>query len=312
MAHFKEGTKVTISNGTSYKIEMLELIGSGNQADIYKAKNKETNEFVAAKHCYYRFANDKVNFYKKVFELSKTPAPHPDLCWPQGVSKLAADKSFVYTMPLVGSEYKSLSGVIKNKDGLTVKQKVILLKKAALILDALHTKGYVFGDISHNNILYKIDKNGDVYVKFIDCENISNRNEFFGMMGSEKYQPPEMLIPDFKGNYATPTKESDIFAFQVLAFRVLIRRHPLDGEQARSRRADDNTAYKQFYGMCPRFIFDGTENSPNKTIETRWEALPYPMQVFFKNAFSQSCLLNKNSRSDMKTFLKMLEISYNI
>ncbi|MBO7217353.1 MAG: hypothetical protein J6V50_01485 [Clostridia bacterium] len=312
MAHFKQNAKVKLCDPAKNRVVIDEFIGSGSQADIYKAHIESSKKLVAAKHCYFRFANNKNGFYNKVVELTKTPCPHPDLCWPEAVSRLAPDKSFVYTMPLVEG-YKSLAGVINNTDNLSTGYKIVLLTKIALVLETLHSKGFVFGDISHNNILYKIEKDGNLSVKFIDCENISSKTEFYGLRGSERYQAPELLIPTFDGSFSPPTTYSDRFAFQVLAFRVLIRRHPLDGKLTRSVRIDNPEAYREFFGIRPKFIFDGSENAPddNPKIAERWNALPEPIKDFFKISFSQKCLVSSPAaRPPIKAFLNAALAAY--
>ncbi len=310
MAHFKKGAKITLSNKTAVVID--EFIASGEQADVYRAHIVGTNKPVALKHFYHDgYANNKDGFYKKVKELTDKPSPHPELCWPIAITEQAPDKSFAYIMPFADG-YKSLAGIIKNTEKQPTEHKVALLIKIALILDALHSNGLVFGDTSHRNILYKVE-NGNISVKFIDCENVSAKGEFYGLRGSERYQAPELLVKNFTNELYPNTKQTDCFAFQVLAFRILLRRHPLDGKRTRSIRADDLKAYKEFFGIRPRFIFDGTENSPddNPLVTKRWLALPEPLKDYFKSAFSQKSLVYQpETRPDIKSFLRAALASY--
>lgn len=310
MAHFKKGSKVVMSKKTVVIID--KFIGNGSQADVYKAHIVGTNTPVAFKHFYHDgYASNKDGFYRKVRELTEKVSPHPDLCWPIAITNQAKDKSFAYIMPFANG-YNSLADIINNVEKLIPEHKAVLLVKIARVLDTLHSSGLIFGDISHLNILYKIE-NGNILIKLIDCENISEKGEFYGLRGSERYQPPEFLVKNFNNELYPNTKHSDCFAFHVLAFRVLLRRHPLDGKRTRSVRIDDPQAYTEFFGIRPRFIFDGNENEvdDNPMIIKRWNELPEPLKEYFRTAFSQKSLVYQTeTRPDTKSFIRAALMSY--
>lgn len=314
MAHFNKGDIVPFHNKNRTVLRIDQLIGSGNQADIYRALDILRGTYVAAKHSYGPYADKKELFYKKVLTLARNESPHPDLCWPMEVSSLTTDKAFVYTMPLLEG-YRPLTGLIKNQDAVTDLQKAQILYQAAAALRALHNGKFVYGDISDQNIMYRVESDGSVKVKFIDCENISLPGFSFGLQGSGKYRAPELLLPDpdrEDGRPQSPSIASDVYAFQVLAFRTMMRRHPLDGQLARTKRADDHDGFLEHYARCPRFIFDGTDNSPGPNITRKWDKLPRPMQVYFRDAFSQRCLHHKEARSSLDMLLRCLTLSYPI
>lgn len=312
MAHFKAGDIVPFHDKPNTVLRIDKLIGAGTQADVYAALDIMNSTHVAVKHCYGPYAENKPLFYKKVQLLASHSAPHPDLCWPGSVSPLTREHSFLYTMPLL-SGYRTLTGAITNEDNLTGQQKAVILYKAAQVLQKLHDQKFVYGDISDRNIMYRIDPSGEIDVKFIDCENITLPGFSFGLQGSGKFRAPELLLPDPNrddGRPQSPSIESDVFAFQVLAFRVLLRRHPLDGELARSRRADDHDGFLEYYARNPRFIFDGKTNPPSDAIARKWSCLPDPMKIFFMDSFSQRCLHNKQYRSGMDALCCCLSLSY--
>lgn len=312
MAHFNPNDMVPFHDQDRTVLRMGQLIGSGSQADVYLALDILQNRYVAAKHCYGNYANNRELFYKKVRALARHDSPHPDLCWPANVSPLTKEKSFLFTMPLLEG-YRPLTGVITGKDGLTMAQKVRLLYDAADILRSLHEKKFVYGDISDRNILYRLEPDGRIRVKFVDCENITLPGFSFGLQGTGKYRAPELLLPDpdrEDGHPQAPSIHSDAFAFQVLAFRVLLRRHPLDGELARSCRADDHEGFLEYYARQPRFIFDGNLNPPGPEVTKKWKQLPALMQVYFQDCFCQRSLHHKQHRSGMEELRCCLSLSY--
>lgn len=312
MAHFDKGDMIPFRNEQNTVLRVDELIGSGSQADVYRALDILSGCYVAAKHCYGPYADNKDLFYQKVKVLARNAPPHPDLCWPMAVSPLTKDKTFVYTMPLLKG-YRCLTGVITGKDQLTDQQKAQIIYKAAAVMMALHEKKFVHGDISDRNIMYRLESDGSISVKFIDCENISLPGFSFGLQGSGKFRAPELLLPDpdrDDDRPQPPSKSSDCFAMQVLALRCFLRRHPLDGELARSRRADDHDGFLEYYARNPRFIFDGTTNSPGPNVTAKWKKLPMPMQIYFRDAFSQRSLHHKECRSGMEELRCCLSLSY--
>ncbi len=312
MAHFKVNDIVPFHDKRNTVLKMEQLIGSGAQADVYKAYDILNRQYVAAKHCYGAYASNKGLFYKKVQALSQHPAPHPALCWPIALSPLTKNASFLYIMPLLDG-YRPVTGVINRTDKLTELQKAQLLMKLAEALDALHSRKFVYGDISAQNILYRIDADGSVDVRLIDCENVSLPGFSFGLQGSGRFRAPELLLPDPSredGGPQPPSVYSDAYAFQVLAFRVLLRRHPLDGALSRTVPMDDHEGFLRYYARAPLFIFEGTKNDPGPRVTANWEALPQPMQLFFRYCFSQKALHHKEERLGMKEFMLILKKSY--
>lgn len=316
MPHFNPGDVVPFKDAENTTLTIVKLIGSGHQADVYAALDIQDGRPVAVKHCYGTFATDKAMFRKKVQLLAASPSPHPDLCWPMKVSALTKNGSFLFAMPLLEG-FKPLTGVITGKDPLTDNQKALLLYKIAKIFRVLHTKEkeFVFGDISDRNIMYRLDASGDIQVKVIDCDNVTVPGLSLGLNGTGKYRAPELLLPDptrKDGRPECPSIQSDVYALQVLAFRVLLRRHPLDGELARTRRSDDPDGFLEFYARRPRFIFDGNTNSPGPRITAKWNSLPEPMKIYFRVAFSQECLKDKTKRVSMPVLMKCLSLSYHV
>lgn len=311
MAYFKKGDPISLGDADNTILLIKEHIGSGNQGDVYIAYDNVSNSYVAVKHCYGRFVQKKGTFYQKIKAMTRHRAADPRLCWPLKVSPLTKDECFVFTMPLLEG-YRSFVGLITNEDKVNLKQKMEILRQAAEVLEALHRENFIYGDISENNLLYKVNPDGSVDVRFIDCDNITLPGFSLGVQGTGKYRAPELLIPDpgrKDGLPQPPSIQSDCYAFQVMAFRVLLRRHPLDGALYRDKRIDDYEAFLEHFGRNPRFIFDGTSNAPSENIIRKWEALPQPMRSFFRDAFRQEALHNKYARPDMGAFIHHLNLS---
>lgn len=311
MPHFKKKDIIWLDKTHKKPLIIMDFLGNGCQADVYKAYDYERRCYVAAKHCYGRYASDKKTFYQKLVRMVKKPVKDPSLVWPLDVGPMDKNEGFVYTMPIVEG-CRPFTDLITNKDCVPLKQKLKLLYMAAKSLNGLHEKGFIHGDISDRNLLYRIGQEGSVSVRFVDCDNVSIPGLSLGVQGSGRYRAPELLVLGKNDNRATPSIETERFSFYVLAFRVMMRRHPLDGKYARSFQADDYDGFLESYGKNPRFVFDGTSNAPSENIVRKWDGLPDSMRKFFQKAFSQEALKNPKARPDLEEFIQALAKTYTL
>ena len=223
MSHFKKGDLIPIHDDAETILIVEEHIGSGSQADVYRVWDRTDNQHVAMKHCFGYFANDKSKYHKKVQIMIKHEAPHHRLCWPLKVGRMTSDQCFVFTIPLLDG-YRPLTGLVTNQDDATIEQKVQVIYQTAQVIQALQKQGFVFGDISDRNILYRLEADGSVDVRFIDSESLSlGKSLTLGLQGSGKFRAPELLLPDPNrddGRPERPSMQSDLHAlFHSAQFR---------------------------------------------------------------------------------------------
>ncbi len=307
MPHLKENSIVVLKRDKKIMMfKVNKLIGSGSQADVYAVEDKEHNRF-ALKHLYGSYALDKPLFHEKTCVLAKYPSPHPNLCWPIHVSNLLSNNTFIYTMPLL-KDYSPVTEIITRKVKLTNRQLSDLICGLIDILEALHSQNFTYGDISNSNVMYKILPNGKVDVRLIDCENVSISGRGFGLLGTGYFRSPELILKDPEtGRYRSPTCKTDLYAFAVLVFRLLLQRHPLDGALTRNSRCDDNNAFVEHYAKNPLFIFDGTRNAPGEAVCKRWQKLKRPVQIYFSMMFSQDALKGRANYPDLALAKKVFK-----
>lgn len=296
MPFFRTSDCFYISNE---RIVIKEWIGKGEQADIYSVINVDRGRLMAAKHMYGAFSTNSQLFYKKLKILSQYQAPHRSMVWPQMVSDYDYDtNSLIYIMDLLPEGYKPIAYAMKPKNWgvLTDKQRIILSSRLVEAFATLHKKGFFYCDISGDNILYKLDQNGNIDIKIIDCDNVSIESQNLGLLGSGLFRAPEVLLG------CTPNFKSDAHALAVAIFRLLVGTHPLDGTLTKSVHYTPQMV-TEYFGYKPMYIFgkDSTNLPCCHQYTVLYNRLPPNVKLYFDVMFCNNSLHNSNDRPGLET-----------
>lgn len=131
-----------------------------------------------------------------------------------------------------------------------IRRRLRLLAHTAEVLTALHARGLVYGDVSHNNIFISAPVEA-LEAWLIDLDNLRYEGESGSAIYTPGYGAPEIL----KGQrFATPL--SDAWSFAVLAFQTLSLVHPLCGEMV--EEGDPDLEEAAFEGKLP-WVDHGTD-----------------------------------------------------
>lgn len=204
------------------RYEILELLGSGGMAYVYKAKCHKLNRFVAIKILKPEFRTDAVFLQKFQVEAQAAASlSHPNIV-------------NVYD---VGEEGNLFYIVMEFVDGITLKQYIIQRgriypKEAVEIalyiasgIQAAHTSHIIHRDIKPQNIL--VGRNGDVKVTDFGIARAASANTITSTdtdLGSVHYISPEQA----RGGYSDT--RSDIYSLGITMYEMLTGRVPFDGE----------------------------------------------------------------------------------
>lgn len=324
--NFAPGTKlpfIRYQNGKQenavYTVESF--MASGGQADIYLVRD-EMGQKWCLKHLYGHFAKDQADkrkFYNKLMVMARFPSPHPGLVWPVAVSpKQTKSGAFCYIMPYLDG-YDETSRIISwlkrgngappsaapdpnssayrpvrnSKDpndpaALSCAQRADIIRKGAEILEATHKDGYLYGDVSGKNILYKVLPTGGVDVKMIDVDNLlpagdGTKTYFLGLQGTAEYRAPAVIL----GAY--PTQHNDRHSIAVWSFRMLAGSNPLDGAMTHNVEWNEESVQK-YFGKEPTFSITTEKNAASPAVFRHWDCLPELVKLYFKLAFSEQAL----------------------
>ena len=204
------------------RYEIIEKIGSGGMATVYKAKCRVLNRNVAIKILKDEFAND-TEFIKRfqVEAQSAASLSHQNIV---SIFDVGKDDSMHYiVMELI--EGKTLKEIIVEKGKIPWKDAVKIAAQIASGLNQAHNHHIVHRDIKPHNII--ITKDGVAKVTdFGIAKAVSNStiNAFGSTIGSVHYFSPEHA----RGGYTD--EKSDIYSLGVVLYEMCTGKLPFDAE----------------------------------------------------------------------------------
>lgn len=204
----------------SDRYEIIDKVGSGGMADVYKAKDQRLNRNVAIKILKPEYSSDKV-FVNKFRGEAQSAAglSHPNIV---NVYDVGDDSGLHYiVMELV--EGITLKRFIERKGKLEVKEAVGIAIQIALGMEAAHDNHIIHRDIKPQNII--ISKEGKVKVTDFGIAKATTSNTITSnAMGSVHYLSPEQA----RGGYSD--EKSDIYSLGVTIYEMLSGKVPFAGD----------------------------------------------------------------------------------
>ena len=204
----------------SDRYEIIDNVGSGGMADVYKAKDQRLNRFVAIKVLKPEYSSDK-SFVNKFRGEAQSAAglSHPNIV---NVYDVGDDSGLHYiVMELV--EGITLKRFIEKKGKLEVKEAVGISIQIAQGMEAAHDNHIIHRDIKPQNII--ISRDGKVKVTDFGIAKATNSNTITSnAMGSVHYLSPEQA----RGGYSD--EKSDIYSLGVTLYEMLSGKVPFAGD----------------------------------------------------------------------------------
>lgn len=204
----------------SDRYEIIDKVGSGGMADVYKAKCHRLNRFVAIKILKPEFSNDK-SFVNKFRGEAQSAAglSHPNVV---NVYDVGDDDGLHYiVMELV--EGITLKKFIERKGKLEIKEAIGIAIQIAQGMEAAHGNHIIHRDIKPQNII--ISKEGKVKVTDFGIAKATTSNTITSnAMGSVHYLSPEQA----RGGYSD--EKSDIYSLGVTLYEMLSGQVPFAGD----------------------------------------------------------------------------------
>lgn len=208
------------------RYEIIEKIGGGGMALVYKARCKLLNRYVAVKVLRDEYINDE-EFIKKFRRESQAAASlsHPNIV---NIYDVGVEKREDHDVHYIVMEYikgKTLKEEIKEKGKLSVDETLDYTIQIAEALAHAHKNHIVHRDIKPHNIM--IAEEGRVKVtdfgiaRAASASTISNTTN---VVGSVHYFSPEQA----RGRYTD--EKSDIYSLGIVMYEMITGKVPFEGD----------------------------------------------------------------------------------
>ena len=204
------------------RYELLELIGSGGMAMVYKAKCHRLNRLVAVKVLKSDFASD-ADFRRRFYDESQAIAmlSHPNIVSVYDVSRSSPE---YIVMELIDGI--TLKQYMERRGRLNWRESLHFITQIMKGLSHAHSRGIVHRDIKPQNIMVLRDGSVKVADFGIACLANSANTLTQEALGSVHYMSPEQARGD------RTDARSDIYSAGVVLYEMLTGRLPFEGDSA--------------------------------------------------------------------------------
>lgn len=204
------------------RYELLELIGVGGMADIYRARDIQEDRIVAVKILKTEFAGSE-EFLRRFRNESKAIAllSHPNIVkiYDVGFTDKVQFIVMEYVDGITLTDYIEQQGVLKWRDAVHFTVQVLRALQHA------HDRGIVHRDVKSSNVMLLRDgtiKVMDFGIARFNRENNKTMSE--KTIGSVHYISPEQARGDITD------ERSDIYSVGVALYEMLTGKKPFDGD----------------------------------------------------------------------------------
>jgi len=204
--------------------EILEELGRGGMAIVFKAREKQLERDVAIKVLPFSLAFDK-EFVERFQREARTSAKleHPSIIPIYRVGK--SGRVIYFVMKFLRG--KPLSSVLAARGTLPPSEIRMILLQVARALAYAHKSGIVHRDIKPDNIMF--DEHGQAVVTDFGIAKAASGGKLTGTgmsIGTPHYMSPE------QARAQSLDGRSDLYSLGVVAFQCLVGHVPFDGEDS--------------------------------------------------------------------------------
>ena len=205
------------------RYEILEVIGTGGMAVVYKARCHRLNRLVAIKILKDDYLEDE-DFRRRFHAESQAVAmlSHPNIVSVYDVSTSVSLEADYIVMELI--EGITLKQYMEKKGVLNWKETLHFAMQIAKALEHAHSRGVVHRDIKPHNVM--VLKNGSVKVADFGIARLMSKGDTLTKeaLGSVHYISPEQA----KGGRVD--NRSDIYSLGVVMYEMMSGRPPYEGD----------------------------------------------------------------------------------
>jgi serine/threonine protein kinase len=218
------------ARATSERLEIIEQIGKGGMAVVYKAQHMVMNKLVAVKLLLPHLTSDPTSLKRFQQEAQATATlTHPNIVHIHDCG-LSNGQAFIIMDYVAGN---SLEKIVREQP-LTPERAVDVFVQISEALNHAHERGIIHRDLKPSNVMLTTDKNGFDVVKVVDFgiaklltsddgETMNNLTQTGDVFGSPLYMSPEQCA-----GKKLDTR-SDIYSLGCLMYEALTGTAPIVG-----------------------------------------------------------------------------------
>lgn len=223
--------------------EIIHSIGAGATAEVFKARNTETDNFVALKSFSSFVSQDEESLTRLRDEIQILKSfDHPNVVKMLGEHTI--DNQLCLELELVEGQH--LRDWMKNSRNPLVEVDLWILVQVARGLGAVHEKGFIHRDLKPENIL--ISEGADVKLSDFGLAKELNRltmTRLGLLVGSLGYMAPEVTEGE------KTDMKSDIFSFGAVAYELISGKPPIKGETPQAVIKNAMEPVEPLSQVCP-------------------------------------------------------------
>ena len=251
------------------RYEIIEKIGNGGMATVYKGKDKVLNRYVAVKILRDEFTTDE-EFIKRfrIEAQSAASLTHPNIV---SIYDVGNEGNLYYiVMELIKG--KTLKEIINEENGpLPWKWSLNIVIQIASALETAHKNNIVHRDIKPHNIIITEDGVAKV-TDFGIAKAVSNSTitAFGTTIGSVHYFSPEHA----RGGYTDA--KSDLYSLGVVMYEMLTGKVPFDADTpvsvALKHMQEEPVPPKELNDKIPQVVNDIILKAMQKDVNLRYQS----------------------------------------
>lgn len=204
------------------RYEILEKIGEGGMAVVYKAKCTLLNRYVAIKILKPEFLEDK-KFIENFRHESQAAASltHPNIV---NIYDVGLEGNNIHYIVMEYVEGETLNSIIEREERLSDRDTISIAKQIASALSCAHKNNIIHRDVKPHNIIVTEDGVAKI-TDFGIARAVTNTTLVASdsIMGSVHYFSPEQA----RGGYVDG--KSDIYSLGIVMYEMVTGRVPFDG-----------------------------------------------------------------------------------
>jgi serine/threonine protein kinase len=208
------------------KYKLLELLGRGGMAEVYKSRHPTLGRDVTVKILHPHLAEGE-GFLARFEREAKAVAAMRHPCIVQIFDYEAADEANYMVMEFIdgGTLQERAASLVREGKFLPIRELLPILRQVAEALDYAHGRGILHRDVKPSNIL--LDSSGNAFLTDFGIARILSGAQFTAtgvMIGTPAYMSPE------QGTGEELTAASDIYSLGVIVYEMLAGKVPFSSE----------------------------------------------------------------------------------